>query len=99
VSSEVKKFVDVRAYGQCSRCHRYELLQAIFNDTLSEIILVCDRCLNCPMDAEAMDLIFEKADVPHPDRSRTMQGLVEAEQRRMFELQRIWPEDGVWPQD
>lgn len=89
----VQKLVDARCHGQCRKCHKYRELRACFNSTLSEITLLCDFCFDCPMDMEALDLIFEKAGVEHPDRSGKLRGLVEAEQRRMFQLTRIWPEE------
>lgn len=88
-----ERYVDTRPYGQCRRCHKYRQLIPTFNDTLSEITLLCDYCFDCPMDNEAMDMIFEKAGVEHPDRSGSLRGLVEAEQRRIFQLTKIWPED------
>ncbi len=45
------------------------------------------------MDTEALDMIFEKAGVDHPDRSGTIRAQVERVQRDMFKLTRIWPEE------
>lgn len=90
--------MNVRRYGQCLKCHKYRELRVSWNDTMSEIISVCDQCFHCPLDEEAFDMIFEKAGVPGPARSmRTAQSMVEGQRKRMagrmFTLERIFPEE------
>jgi hypothetical protein len=91
------KLVNVRRWGQCTKCHKFRELRVSWNDTLTDFISVCDECLKCPMDEEALDMIFEKAGVPGPVRSRQTKGLIESARNQMagtlFNLEKIFPED------
>lgn len=60
------KFANVRHWGQCAKCHRYKTL--IHRRLAAHIESICDACFDVPMDAEAFDMIFEKAGVPGPNR-------------------------------
>lgn len=64
---------------------------------MSQIIAVCDYCFDCRLDEETLDLIFEKAGVPGPQRTlRTAQSFMERTRDRMsfsmFSLERVFPE-------
>lgn len=92
------KLVNIRRYGQCTKCHRYRELRVGWNSLMTDIIAVCDACFDLPMDEEALDLIYEKAGVDGPKRhmvsalsfiERSMNRQVE----RTFSLEKIFPED------
>jgi hypothetical protein len=92
------KLVNVRRWGQCSKCHKFRELRCGWNDMLTEIISLCDHCFNCPMDEEAFDMIFEKAGVPGPVRSNIthkahMENARKHHASHTFNLEKIFPED------
>jgi hypothetical protein len=93
-----EKFVIVRRWGQCAKCHHFRELRASWDDTGAIIHAVCDKCFNVPMDEEALDLIFEKAGVNGPRRHLvTAQSFVETSRDRIAgqttNLERIFPEE------
>ena len=91
------KLVNIRRYGQCSKCHRYRELRVGFNDLMTEVVAVCDPCFDLPMDEEAMDLIFEKAGVDGPRRTGTTRAIMEKLRNHhvehLFSIEKVFPED------
>jgi hypothetical protein len=91
-----EKFANVRRWGQCGKCHKFRELRVGFNESMSEIISVCDGCFNCPeIDSETFDLLYEKAGVDGPARTLTIPvaEFIQQLPPRHWELERIFPEE------
>jgi hypothetical protein len=91
-----EKFVNVRRWGSCSRCHKVRELRAAFIPDLSEIVSVCDTCFDVPLDEEGMELIFAKAGVPIASKAmqRHIEDAIRQNTEDTFNLEQIFPQEG-----
>jgi hypothetical protein len=90
------KLVNVRRLGRCFKCLNVREVRVAFNDTMSEIVSLCDQCFQCPpLDDESFDLIFEKAGVSGPMRTLSIPvaDFIQRLPPACWDIERIFPED------